>query len=180
MLACPKLILHLYLYLYSSVYIYVLCVHMFFSTSQRKDIWTCHIVAKTSYIYFGGLARPQKTTTQNVIVKKARIHPSHKAPAVVGVHLRLSTTRIGSEASNHNVKVLKVDLEIQGTSQHFHDELATTAWSHQTLDSFHKVLSGIVFPKTSDRYLQHPFAYRKQHLSNQWINNCIYNYRCWN
>lgn len=156
-------------YIQVCIYIYVLYVHMFFSTSRRKVIWTFHIVARTSYIYIHvleGWPGHKKTNTQNVIVKKARIHPSHKAPAVVGVHLRLSTTRIGSEASNHHVKVLKVDLEVQGTSQHFHDELATTAWSHQTLDSFHKVLSGIAFPKTSDRYLQHPFAYRIL-LSNQ-------------
>ena len=100
--------------------------------------------------------------TENVSIKKTRIHPPHETPAVVGVHLRLCTTRIWSKASNHHIKILKVDLEVQGTSQHFHNELAATAWGHQTLDSFHEVLASrncFSYQKqTIDRYLQHLLA----------------------
>lgn len=49
--------------------------------------------------------------------------------------------RVSNQPSYHRIKVLQVDLEVQGPRDDFHHKLAATGWSNSLFNGLHKVLT---------------------------------------
>ena len=73
---------------------------------------------------------------------KARLHSADKAPAMIGVHLGLGSPWIRSQACDHNIQALQVQLEVQRATQNLHNELSVSGWCHHPANSFNKILRG--------------------------------------